>query len=81
MPSVNPFYSCTAEELTALRADYFTCIQKLALNQQYTIAGRQLTRVDLDTVKETFAQIEAAIQRRAGRRVRRTYINAGHTTR
>lgn len=70
------FFGIDAATLQSMKADWIACLHGIAAaGQSYQIAGRQFTRADLAEVKDTIAEIQAAIERASGTRVTQTYAN------
>lgn len=68
--SSNPFVGLPAATLTALQGDFINAVTAVAVaGQSYTINGRQFTRAELDVLKDTLAEINAAIDAASGRGV------------
>jgi hypothetical protein len=60
--SQNPFVGLTATELLQLRTTWLLVLGQIASGGvSYAFPGRSFTRADLDTVKDTLAEIRAAI--------------------
>ncbi len=58
------FYGLPLATLQQLQTDYTTCLTAIAVaGQSYTIAGRQFNRANLKEVRETLAEVIAAIAR------------------
>lgn len=70
------FFGLDAATLATLKANYVECLNAIAVaGQSYSISGRTFTRADLNAVKDTLAEIQAAVDRAAGNRVTQTYPN------
>jgi len=70
------FFELSVDELQSLRAKYLACLEAIATaGQSYTIGGRQFTRADLTVVSTTLAEINNALERKQGRRIRRVYTD------
>lgn len=68
------FYGLPLATLQTLLADYVACLIAISVaGQSYTISGRQFNRPQLDEVRNTIAEIQAAINRVSGNSVTKTY--------
>lgn len=68
------FFGMETATLTALQTSYTACLTAIATaGASYTIAGRQYTRANLEDVRQTLAEINAAITRNAGTGVTQTF--------
>ncbi len=68
------FYGLTAAQLTTLQTDFLACLTAIAVaGQSYTIAGRQFNRANLPEVRETLAEINAALTRANGTSATQTF--------
>jgi hypothetical protein len=63
---MNPFIGLDSATLATLKTAYTNAIVSLAQNQAYSLNGRSLTRSNLNDVKTTLGQIQAAIDNLAG---------------
>lgn len=61
MALANPFIGLPLATLESLRAKYLTALEAIALNQNYTLNGKSLTRANLDQVRDTIGMLTAAI--------------------
>lgn len=58
------FFGLPLATLQQLQTDYTACLTAIAVaGQSYTISGRQFNRANLREVKETLAEIIAAVAR------------------
>lgn len=58
------FYGLPLATLQQLQTDFTACLTAIAVaGQSYTIAGRQFNRANLKEVKDTLAEIVAALNR------------------
>lgn len=71
----NPFIGLPIATLSSLQSAYIACITALASNQSYSLNGRTLTRVDLEKVSATLANINSAIDLANGNTTSRTYVS------
>lgn len=56
------FYGLDAATLASLKTKYITCLESIAVGgQSYSIANRSFTRADLPEIKDTIAELQAAI--------------------
>lgn len=63
------FFGLDSATLTSLKTKFITCLEAIAVaGQEYEIAGRQFTRADLPEVRQTIAELQAAIERAGGTR-------------
>lgn len=70
------FYGLPLATLQTMQTAWLACLTGIATaGQSYQIAGRQFTRADLAEVKDTIAELQAAIERANGTRVTQTYAN------
>lgn len=68
------FFGLPLSTLNALMADYQACLVAIATaGQEYTISGRTFKRPDLDKVRQTVMELQAAIDRANGVRQTSTY--------
>lgn len=68
------FFGLDAATLAQLKADYLSCLTAIAVaGQSYTIAGRQFNRANLAEVKQTIAEIQAALNRANGTSITQTF--------
>lgn len=68
------FFGLDAATLTQLKTDYLSCLTAIAVaGQSYTIAGRQFNRANLAEVKQTIAEIQAALNRANGTSITQTF--------
>lgn len=68
------FYGLDSATLTQLKTDYLACLTAIAVaGQSYTIAGRQFNRANLAEVKQTIAEIQAALNRANGTSITQTF--------
>lgn len=59
--SSNAFIGLDLATLQSLQTEFIAAIRALAVSQSYSLNGRSLTRSDLASVKQTLAEINAAI--------------------
>lgn len=72
------FYDLPLATLQELQAEYIAAIKAIATNGvSYSIGGRSLSRANLTEVKDTLADITAAINRANGNRRRVVYADFG----
>lgn len=70
------FFGLPIATLEELRDEYVDAIKAIATNGvSYSIGGRSLSRANLTEVKETLADILAAIDRAGGNRRRTLYAD------
>ncbi len=68
------FFGLPLATLQTLLTEYTTCLTAIAVaGQSYTISGRQFNRPQLEEVRETIAELQAAITRASGTSVTKTY--------
>lgn len=68
------FYGLSTATLTSLQTSYIACLTAIATaGASYTIASRQYTRANLEDVRQTLAEINAALERNAGTGVTQTF--------
>lgn len=73
--SSNAFIGLPLATLQTLQTAYVNAIVALASNQSYTLNGRTLQRADLDKVRATLGEINAAIADAAGTSTTRTLVS------
>lgn len=73
----NQFLGLDLGTLNDLKASFVECLKAIAIaGQNYTISGRTFTRADLAQVRQTIAEIQAAIDQTGSRaQGSRTYAN------
>lgn len=70
------FFGLDLATLQSLQTQFTQCLIGIATaGQSYQIAGRQFTRADLAEVKDTIAELQAAIERAQGTRMTQTLAN------
>lgn len=68
------FYGLPLATLQTLLTDYTNCLIAIATaGQSYTISGRQFNRPQIEEVRSTIAELQAAINRLSGNSVTKTY--------
>ena len=68
------FYGLPLATLQQLQTDFTSCLTAIAVaGQSYTIMGRQFNRANLPEVRDTLAEIQAAITRAQGTSVTKTF--------
>lgn len=73
--SSNAFIGLDLATLQTLQSAYVAAVVALASNQSYTLNGRSLMRADLDKVKATLGEINAAIADANGSTATTTYVS------
>ncbi len=73
--SSNAFIGLPLATLNALQTSYVNAIAALATSQSYSLNGRSLQRADLDKVKATLGEINAAIADASGDSTNRTLVS------
>jgi hypothetical protein len=70
------FFGLDVATLTTLRHAYLECFTAIATaGQSYSISNRNFTRADLAEVKDTIAELQAAIDYAQGKYITRTLAN------
>ena len=70
------FFGLPLATLQTMQTQWLACLTGIATaGQSYQIAGRQFTRADLAEVKDTIAELQAAIDRASGTRTTYLYTN------
>lgn len=79
MPIQGQFYGLPVSTLQSLLTSYLSALEAIATRgQSYSLDGRTLTAADLDKVRQTIAELQAAISRAQGNR--RTSMYAQYRT-
>jgi len=71
----NPFIGLDAATLATLKAEALACLSAILKNQSYSLNGRSMTRANLNDVKTTLGQIQAAADIAAGTTAQTTYVS------
>lgn len=71
----NPFFGLTLNQLQTLQANFLAALTAIASNQSYSLNGRSLTRANLNDIKDTLSEIQAAIDDVQGNTSDITYVN------
>lgn len=70
------FFGLDLATLTELKAEYVACLKAIAVaGQSYSISNRNFTRANLADVKDTIAELQAAIDYAQGKYVSTTLPN------
>lgn len=65
--NANPFVGFPVARLTSMQTKYLDAIEAVATGgQSYSINGRSFTRANLDELRDTLAEINAAIEKLNG---------------
>ena len=73
--SSDAFIGLPLATLQSLQSSYVAAIVALATSQSYSLNGRTLQRADLDKVKATLGEINAAIADAAGTSTNSTLVS------
>lgn len=71
----NPFFGLTLNQLQTLQANFLAALPAIASNQSYSLNGRSLTRANLNDIKDTLSEIQAAIDDTQGNTSDTTYVD------
>jgi len=72
------FFGLDLASLTALKTNYLTCLNAIAVaGQSYSISGRTFTRANLAEVSQLLAETQTAIERLNGTRATQVYPRFG----
>lgn len=71
----NPFIGLSLSQLQTLQTAYLDAVTALASNQSYSLNGRQLSRANLNDVKATLGEINAAIDDKNAGTTDRTLVS------
>jgi hypothetical protein len=70
------FFGLDASTLETMKTNYIACLNAIAVaGASYTIANRQFTRANLGDVRQTLAEIQAALTRANGTSTTQTFGN------
>jgi hypothetical protein len=70
------FFGLSASQLTTMQTTWLACLNTIAVGgQSYTIEGRQFNRANLPEVKQTLAEINAALNRANGTSTTKTFAS------
>lgn len=76
--SVNPFRGIAIAQLQGIQSTYLQAVVDIATTgQSYVVPGRTFTAANIDQIKDTLAEIQAAIDYSSGARVATTYVCGG----
>ena len=76
------FFGLPYATLTALMASYTQALTDIATaGQSHAVSGRSFTLANQAEVRRTIAELQAAINRSNGTRIKRTFANFGGYTR
>ncbi len=76
------FFGLPYATLTALLNSYTQALTDIATaGQSHAVSGRSFTLAQLPEIRRTIAELQAAINRSNGTRIKRTFANFGGFTR
>ena len=71
----NPFIGLDSATLTTLKSEALSCLSAILKNQSYSLNGRSMTRANLNDVKATLGQLQAALDIANGTTAQTTYVS------
>lgn len=61
MAGGNPFFGIELATLTTIKTNTLSALTAVLSNQSYSLEGKSVSRADLDKIKDTLGQVQAAI--------------------